>query len=676
MSQLEDETGRRSPAVAPPGGRAAEAESVGPQGTPAGRGATPEPALERAIRRAQRALLRAQEADGSWRYPLEGSSVLPEAHFVLANRLFDFLPPGLEDRLVERIRERQLPNGGWPLYPGHDGHVSASLEAYFALRLHGLPRKADGLRRARRFLAERGGLGAASSLTRVTLAVTGQLEWSEVPLLPIEVLLLPAGSPFSLYSFVSFTRIHLVSILALGELRYRVPGVRVRLDEELAEDGGGASRRASWSAPAIAREAAARIGRSAERARRALSPAALRQRCLRAAHEYLLAHQEPDGTWGNYILSTLFGALAMQALGCRPDSRTLQRAFAGLRSLLWERGADLLVQPCNSAVWSTAVLSYCLAESGVEPGHPALSAASRWLLDRQSFQAGDWRVGCPKGPVGTWGFQDGNAFFPDVDDTIAAVRAILPQSAPGDQFALDACRRGEEWALAMQNDDGGWSSFDRNCRSWWLERIPFNDMVRAMTDPSTADMTGRMLEFLGVRGWRTGRREVDAGVRSLARSQEADGSWFGRWGISYLYGTWAALTGMGAVGVRPDAPQVRRATAWLERVQNEDGGWGESCRADTEGRYVPLGASTPSQTAWGLMGLVSSAREVTPAIRRGLEFLLREQTSEGTWAESYTTGAGFAGKLYLDYRFYKDAWPLQALTLARRLVHDGAAWPR
>lgn len=632
-------------------------------------------ALDRATRASHRALLRTQDPDGSWRYALEGSSVLPDAHFILANRLYHFLSQEDEARLVERIRSRQLPDGGWPLYPGDAGHLSSSVEAYFALRLHGLAPKSDALRRARRFIADHGGLARVSSLTRVTLAVLGQMSWSEVPLLPIEILLLPRRSPFNLFSFVSFTRIHLVSIMVLGELAHQVKPGPVDLEKELDGPADGRPRAAArWHAPTLARQALARVTRYVDRAKRLLAPAAFRTRSLQVAKEYLLSHQEPDGSWGNYILSTFWGLLAMQALGCPADSAVIRRGVAGLKALLWRRDGEHFVQPCNSAVWSTAVIAYCLQETGLAADHPALAGAARWLLDSQSFRAGDWQVRCPLGPTGNWGFQDGNALFPDVDDTIAAVRAILPAADPGDFYVADACRRGEQWALAMQNPDGGWSSFDRNCRSWWLERIPFNDMYRAMTDPSTADMTGRMLEFLGVRGRRAGEAEVDAALRWLARNQERDGSWFGRWGIAYVYGTWAALMGVGAVRGSVDDPMVARAVAWLESVQNADGGWGESCQADTAGKYVALGESTPSQSAWGLAGLVSVARGVTPAIRRGIDYLLRAQSGDGTWPETYTTGAGFAGKLYLDYRFYKDAWPLQALGLARNLVERGSAW--
>jgi sporulenol synthase len=631
-------------------------------------------AIDGAVDACRTALLRRQDPDGAWRYPLEGSSVLPDAHFLIAQRLFHLVPSEIERRLVARVRGRQLSNGGWPLHPGHNGHPSTTVEAYVALRMHGLPPEADALRRARSFLGAHGGVSRLSTLTRITLAVLGLRPWDDVPLLPVEIMLLPRRSPFNLQSFVSFTRIHMVSLLALGETRYRVPGVSRALAAEL--DGAsmgpraGASPSSAWE---VAREALAQLWRYADWARRLLGPAVVRKRSLEACREYLITHQEPDGSWGNYILSTFFGILALRALGCSPDSVAVRHGYDGLRTLLWRRGEEILVQPCNSAIWSTALISVSLRETGLTSAHPALKRAARWLLRAQSLREGDWRCGCPNGPAYTWGFQEGNTLFPDVDDTVAAVRAVAPVLGPDDPDAARRCRRAQAWAVAMQNADGGWSAFDRNCRSWWLERIPFNDMHRAMTDPSTPDMTGRMLEYLGVRGWRVGRPEVGAAVAWLRRNQRSDGAWFGRWGIAYLYGTWAALTGLAAVGVPPEDPMIRRAVRWLETCQNPDGGWGESCRADTAGRYVPLGRSTPSQTGWALLALVSSAHAPTPAITRGLEYLLGTQTEDGTWLEDYTTGAGFAGKLYLDYRFYKDVWPLQALGLASRLLTRGRA---
>lgn len=628
----------------------------------------PHDAIDRAIRQSHRTLMRQQDADGAWRYAMEGSSVLPEAHFLIADSLFDLVPQSVTARVLGRILARQLPNGAWPLFPGHPGHLSTTVEAYVALRLSGQSAKSPPLRRARKYIAQNGGLRRLSTLTKVTLAVLGLIPWEQVPLLPVEVLLLPRKSPINLYSIVSFTRVHLVSILVLGETRYCVPGVAL----DLAREVDGVSQTEPWNA--LARKAVTKLGGYVDRARRALSPSSFRERALLAARAYLVSRQEPDGTWGNYILSTLWGVLAMQALGSPRDSAIVRRGLAGLCTLPWRRGRDFLVQPCNSTIWSTGILAYVLGETGVPADHPVLRRAARWLLDVQSFREGDWRTHCPHAPTGTWGFQEGNAWFPDVDDTLAAVRGIRCAQAYREGAAEGACVRGEAWAVAMQNSDGGWSSFDRNCRSWWLERLPFNDMVRAMTDPSTADMTGRVLEYLGVQGWRAGRPEVDSAVAWLRKAQEKDGCWFGRWGIAYVYGTWAALMGLGAVGVEANDPMARRAVAWLESVQNEDGGWGESCMADVTSSYVALGTSTASQTAWGLGGLLSVARRPTRAIERGIDWLLRAQRSDGTWAESYTTGAGFAGKLYLDYRFYKDAWPLQTLGLARNLYAHGGAW--
>jgi len=631
--------------------------------------------ISHAIHASRAAFLRCQDQDGAWRYPLEGSSVLTEAYFLIAQRLLNLVSPATARQLVQRVRSQQLPNGGWPLYPGHDGHVSTTVEAYVALRMNDVPAQDPAIRRARIFLAAHGGLSQISGLTHTTLAVLGLRPWSAVPFMPIEILLLPRNSPVSLYSFVTFTRIHMVSVLALGELRSHVAGAPPQLAAELQDLTPSAPEHpAPRNASAFTRGAITQLGGYADWTRRLLSPAILRERSLQACKDYLLAHQEPDGTWGNYILSTLFGILTLRAMGYTKDHPVIRHGCDGLRSLLWQRGDDCLVQPCNSAVWSTALVSYCLHETGLTPTDPALARSANWLLHAQSRGTGSRATGSPESASNTWGFQEGNALCPDVDDTIAAVRAIFPVVQPHAQDSTDRCRLAETWALSMQNDDGGWSSFDRNCRSWWLEWIPFNDMRRAMTDPSTADLTGRMLEFLGVRGRRIGRPEVDAAVTWLQRNQNNDGSWFGRWGIAYIYGTWTALMGLAAVGVAPEDSTIRHAVRWLETHQNPDGGWGESCRSDTASTYVPLGRSTPSQTAWALMGLVSSQRAPTPAIMRGLDYLLRNQSPDGTWTEDYTTGAGFAGKLYLNYRFYKDVWPLQALGLTRRLLTSGAAW--
>jgi sporulenol synthase len=312
--------------------------------------------MDGAVHASREAFLRGQDSDGAWRYPLEGSSVLPDAYFIIANRLFNLVKPEIEQQLVERIAGRQLPNGGWPLYPGHEGHPSTTVEAYIALRMHGVTPHAHSMRQARSFLAAHGGLSRLSSLTRITLAVLGLRPWGEVPFMPVDILLLPTSSPISLFSFVSFTRIHMVSILALGELRYRIAGAPVGLAAELGARYTKSCERTRGPAE-IVRDVVARLGRCADWARRLLVPAFLRRRSLAACKEYLLTHQEPDGSWGNYILSTLFGILALRAMGYSPDSPAVQRGCDGLRSLLWRRGDETLTQPCNSAIWSTALIS-------------------------------------------------------------------------------------------------------------------------------------------------------------------------------------------------------------------------------------------------------------------------------------------------------------------------------
>ncbi|MEI8194775.1 MAG: prenyltransferase/squalene oxidase repeat-containing protein [Phycisphaerae bacterium] len=527
--------------------------------------------LGRAIEASHESLLRQQDTDGAWRYPLEGSNVLPDAYFLIAQRLLNLVSPQITQRLVERVRRQQLADGGWPLYPGPTGHPSITVEAYIALRMNGVAPQDPAMQRAREFLETHGGLSELCGFTRVTLAVLGLRPWSEIPFMPIEILLLPRSAPVSLHSFVTFTRIHMVSILALGELRYQIAGV----PPEVAQELGGQEPSPSGPAGTILGQ----LGNGAEWTRRQFLPAVLHTRALQACKDYLIAHQEPDGTWGSYILSTLFSILSLQALGVAPAAPILRRGLDGLRSLLWQRDDEILAQPCNSTVWSTALVSYCLHETGLAATDPALRSAAHWLL-QVSGRAERPRSDGTEGAQYAWGFQEGNTSCPDVDDTVAAIRAILPvvEATAPEGDAAHRCRLGKKWALAMQNDDGGWSSFDRNCHSWWLERIPFNDMHRAMTDPSTADMTGRMLEFLGVRGQRAGRgrSQVDAAVAWLRRDQCSDGSWFGRWGIAYIYGTWCALNGLAAVGIAPEDLAVRRGVAWLESRQNPDGGWGES----------------------------------------------------------------------------------------------------
>jgi len=607
----------------------------------------------------RRVLVEQQAPDGSWRYLLEGS-VLPDSYAIIVETLF---PPTDEDlvaRLAALIARRQSPNGGFALYPDHAGDFSTTLEAYLALRLAGWPASNPVLVRARQFLDAVRNEQHLSNLTRITFAALGIVPWSAVPSLPAEVMLLPGKAPLSIYDLVSFTRVHLPAIMLLARLEATR---ELGLAEEMRGLLGSHHLRISSHHQPLAQPVQWLLNHTPTLFMLSRANGA-RQRAMEMCRRFIHDRLEADGTVGSYLLSTLFSMLALSAMGRTEDEAHVHAMKQGLRTFVIDYQGEPRMQPCTSTVWDTALNVSALRRLGLADTTPVLTKAIEWLLEREITTFPELWHHSPQMRGGAWGFQNVNRFYPDVDDTCAVLDAIREIKGPHAQRARQAFSRGVNWVFEMQNGDGGFSSFDVDCSNHLLERLPFNDMCRAMTDPSSADMTGRTLAFI-----RTLRddRAADASRRALAwlgANQEHNGSWWGRWGISYLYGTWGALLGYGAAGVREDRSQaVRRGCTWLRSVQNQDGGWGESCKSDLAGHFVPLSVSTPSQTAWAIEGLLAAGRRPLddPAVRRGIEFLLANHRPGNGWEEEYPTGAGFAGKLYLVYHNYRNLWPTMTL---------------
>jgi sporulenol synthase len=606
-----------------------------------------------------------QSADGSWSYMLEGS-VLPDSYAIIVETLFPPTDHYIVESLATGIERRQLPNGGFALYPEHPGDFSTTLEAYLALRLAGRPPDSQAVSRARDFLSAMRDEQHLSNLTRITLAALGIMPWSAVPSLPPEIMLLSGKSPLSVYDLVSFTRVHMPAIMLLS-------AIEANRELHLASEMRGLLAphhfRILPRCHPFARPAQRLFNRATVLGN--LSCAiGVRQRAIEACRRFIYERLEADGTLGSYILSTIFSMLALSALGRPEDESQIGSMKQGLRSFIVDHNGELHMQPCTSKVWDTALNVTALRRLGVADTNHSLAQAVEWLLDREITSFPDLWQHSPKMRGGAWGFQAVNRFYPDVDDTCAVLTAIRELEGAQRRRAREAFARGVQWVLGMQNRDGGFSAFDVNSSKQLLERLPFNDMRRAMIDPSSADMTGRTLAFIS---GLSDCRAAPASRRALAwldTHQGRNGSWWGRWGISYIYGTWGALLGYGAVGVREDDSRaVQRGCKWLRSVQNPDGGWGESCKSDLAGHFVPRSESTPSQTAWAVEGLLAAgSRPITdPAVRRGIEFLLTSYRPGIGWEEDYPTGAGFAGKLYLVYHNYRNLWPTMALL---RAIHS------
>jgi squalene-hopene/tetraprenyl-beta-curcumene cyclase len=614
-----------------------------------------------AVSAARDRLLELQRDDGHWCGELEGDSIL-EAEYVF---LMHYLGRGDDAKLrkaAAHIRSRALPSGGWGVYPGGPAEVSASVKAYFVLKLLGDEPAAPHMQRARRRILELGGLDATNSYTKLYLSIFGQYEWEKAPAVPPELILFPRWFPFNLYEMSSWSRAIVVPLSIVWALKPEV-GVpdRAVLDElrdgaeGLAQPAIGGEKGRLWARFFLGVDATIRWLE-----RRRIRP--LRRRALAACEEWVLDRLHQSDGLGAIFPPIVNSIYALDALGYERDHPVMAAQLRELEKLEIEEAGTLRLQPCFSSIWDTCQSVSTLAEVGMTGEDPPLAKAVEWLLDREVREEGDWKVKCPEAEPGGWYFEYANEFYPDCDDTAEVLLALgkLEFPEPLASRSRGATGRGLRWLLAMQNRDGGWAAFDKGCDRQYLTAIPFADH-NAMIDPSTSDITARVLEALAHQGFERRSPLVRRGVEFLLREQEADGSWYGRWGCNYLYGTWLALVGLTAIGEDPGAEWARRAAAWLRSVQNADGGWGELPRSYEDPSTKGQGPSTAAQTAWALMGLFAVGDRDSSAVRRGIEYLLATQRPDGGWKDEAWTGTGFPEVFYLNYHYYALYFPLLAL---------------
>jgi squalene-hopene/tetraprenyl-beta-curcumene cyclase len=607
-------------------------------------------------------LLQRQHTDGHWCAELEGDTIL-ESEYILLLAFLGREGSDVACRAARYLVEKQLPDGGWAMYPGGRPDISGSVKAYFALKLTGHDPQSEPVQRARRAILDRGGADAVNSFTRYYLALLGQIPYDLCPAVPPEIMLLPKWSPVNLYAVSAWSRTIIVplSVMSAYQPVRRIEperGIRelFRAEPEdwppLRRPGArGPDPLVSW----------ARLFRGVDAGlrwyqRRGLTP--LRRRALEAARQWMLERFEAGDGLGAIFPPIVWSIIALGCLGCADDSAEVREAHRQLESLILEdrAGGSIRLQPCKSPVWDTAIALRALESAGLDKTGPEASRAAGWLLAREIRRRGDWAQTVRAEPGG-WCFEYRNDFYPDVDDTIMVLMALQGQPAGEMKAAID---RGRRWVLAMQNRDGGWGAFDRNNSRRFLCYVPFADH-NAMIDPSTPDLAGRTLECLAALGYRLGHAAIDRGVAFLRRTQQSDGAWYGRWGVNYIYGTWQGLVGLAEVGLPPSDPAIRAGAAWLLKCQRACGGWGESADSYTEPALAGKGPPTASQTAWALMGLSAAGLASDPAVCRGIGYLLESQESDGSWQESEFTGTGFPLVFYLRYHAYPIYFPLLAL---------------
>jgi squalene-hopene/tetraprenyl-beta-curcumene cyclase len=599
-------------------------------------------------------LRRVQNPQGWWKGEL-ATNVTIDAEDLLLREFLGIRRAEETEETARWIRSQQRADGSWANFYGGPGDLSTSVEAWVALRLAGDSADAPHMAAAREFVRASGGPESTRVFTRIWLALFGLWSWDELPNLPPEMVLLPRWFPLNIYDFACWARQTMVPLAVVAAYR-----PRRLLPFTIDELRSGAPRQR----PAAGRgwhSLFQRLDRWLHSyARRPIRP--LRRLAMRRAAAWILARQEADGSWGGIQPPWVYSLLALHLLGYSPDHPAMRAGVAGLDGfVVRERTAGGWVrrmEACQSPVWDTALAVIAMLDAGVSPGDEAVVCAAQWLLGREIRVTGDWAVRRRGLVPGGWSFEFANENYPDTDDTAEVTLALRRVAYPDATRLREAIDRGVAWAVGMQSRDGGWGAFDADNRRTLATRLPFCDFG-AVIDPPSADVTAHVVEMLAAEG-RGGDAPCRRGVRWLLANQEADGSWFGRWGANYIYGTGAVVPALSAAGIDPGAEPIRRAVRWLEAQQNQDGGWGEDLRSYADRSWAGRGTSTASQTAWSLIALLA-AGERSLSVERGVRWLVRAQWPDGSWDEPEFTGTGFPGDFYINYGLYRTVFPVSAL---------------
>jgi squalene-hopene/tetraprenyl-beta-curcumene cyclase len=616
-------------------------------------------ALTEPIRKAASQLLSQQDPAGFWWGELTADTTLESDYILL--QLWMHPPQGavwnpptreLIGKAVKSILDRQLPDGGFNVYAKGPSDVSATIKAYFALKLAGIDYDDPRLAQARERILALGGFQAANSYVKINLSLFDLYPREHVPSVPPEIVLL--GN--FLYQMSSWTRAIVVSLAIVHAHNPRRPVPEGFNLQELFLTGvplgfGKSEKTISW------RSAFLLLDRGLKLWERHGSEH-IRKKAIREAERWMVERFEMSDGLGAIFPPMMYAVMALDVLGYSEDHPLRREAVRQFETLMVDDGRRFFFQPCFSPVWDTAIAMLALAESGVD-SRDSLRRGADWLLSKEVRSKGDWSVKRPNTEPSGWYFEFANEFNPDIDDSAMVMLGLANAQASDSQAQLACHRRAVKWMLDMQSKDGGWAAFDADNNWQFLSQVPFADH-NAMLDPSCADITGRVLEALGAHGLDRSHQAVRRGVDHLVRTQEPDGSWYGRWGVAYIYGTCFALRGLRAAGEDDREVHVLRAGEWLRSIQNADGGWGESCASYENGVFTAA-ESTPSQTAWAILGLLAGGDTTSQSVHKGIEYLVRTQRSNGSWNEELATGTGFPKVFYLHYHLYRLYFPLLAL---------------
>ncbi len=600
--------------------------------------------------------LRSQQHDtGWWKGPLD-TNVTMDAEDLLLRAFLGISKPEVTEPAARWIRSQQRADGTWATFHGGPGDLSTTVEAWVALRLAGDRPEAAHMAAAAEFVRAQGGVEASRVFTRIWLSLFGLWSWQDCPELPPEIMFLPSWAPLNIYDWGCWARQTIVPLTIVGTLKPVRP-LPFGIDE------------LRTGAPPLRPDSALSVAGMFQRLDKALHAYArhpirpLRRLAMRQACEWILARQEADGGWGGIQPPWVYSLLALHLMGYPLDHPAMRAGLDGLEGFVLHEdtpdGPTRRLEACQSPVWDTALSAAALLEAGVPADDPALVRAADWLLAEQVTADGDWKVRRPQLPSGGWAFEFANDVYPDTDDTAEVVMVLRQIAHPDTARMTAALDRAVQWTTGMQSGDGGWGAFDADNTRTLATKLPFCDFG-AVIDPPSADVTAHVVEMLGTEN-RADSPQCRRGVDWLLRNQEADGSWFGRWGANYIYGTGAVVPALVAAGVDPAAAAIRSAVGWLERHQNPDGGWGEDLRSYDDPAWSGRGTSTASQTGWALLALLAAERHDTDAVRRGIGWLCDTQRADGGWDEDHFTGTGFPGDFYINYHMYRQVFPMWAL---------------
>ncbi|MEP6662755.1 MAG: squalene--hopene cyclase [Verrucomicrobiota bacterium] len=623
--------------------------------------------LTETIRRSQNYLLSEQKPEGYWVGELIVDSTLVSDTLVYHHweRKVD---REWERKAVNQIFSMQLPDGGWNIYHGGPSEVNATIKAYLALKLAGVPATDARMLRAREMARNLGGVPRMNTFSKLYLALMGLFPWDCVPTIPSEVILLGKWFHVNFHDMSNWTRSMLVPLSIINHYK-PTRDIGVTLDELYHE---GFHKRDLMLPFDPDRMTLRNFFLWLDRFHKFIETSNLRpfrKWALRKSEQWMVERFEGTNGLAAIFPAILNSLIAMKAMGYPDNDPHLLRAEREFKNLQHETENSVRIEPCMSPVWDTAIVAICLHESGVPADHPALKKCCDWLIDKEIRFRGDWYY---KNPVDVepsgWVFEHENKWNPDIDDTAMVLLALRKIPTDNPKRRDEAFQRGLNWTMTFQCRDGGWAAFDKDCTKSILEKVPFADH-NAMLDPECADITARILELIGYENFSLENPQVQKAIHFLRAHQEEDGSWYGRWGVNYIYGTWQVLRGMRALNYNMNQPWLLRGRAWLESVQHTDGGWGERCNTYDDPVFKGQGPSTASQTAWAVMGLLAFDDPHRESVQRGIEYLVRTQNADGSWTELETTGTGFPKVYYLKYDMYRNSWPLLALATYKNLLN-------